>query len=82
MDAAQHVVAERPDYVDEFLWAADLLQDLPKSFPVHRFKGFGKVYEYHVKILMLLMTIFLYLSGRKVHVSSTITGMKATLALG
>ena len=78
LSRTQHAVVEGSNYVDEFLWAADLHPDLPKSFPVHRVQGLGKVYEDHVKVLKLLTALFLYLSGRKDHVRST----AATLTLG
>ena len=43
----------------------EFLHDLSKSFPMYRMKGFGKVYEDHVKVLKLLTALFLHLSGRK-----------------
>ena len=70
-----------PNNINEFLWAADLPQNLPKSLPVHRVEGLSTVYKNYVKILMLLATLFLNLSRREGHVSNSTTSPKTALAL-
>ena len=82
-DLATLIFVQLHHHLEE-LWgggAADVLQDLPRSFPAHCVECFCQVDKRCIDSLVLLTALFLELSENKHHVHCAYVGSEATLAL-
>ena len=70
---------EKPDDLDELLWATIPCQFRPEGLSVNCIKGLGQVDKYGIQIQVLLYAFLLDLSQCENHVDHAMPWVKSTL---